>query len=500
MKIQQSRLLSTGIILLLALLRFPQSSSATTDSIHVAKQTSATASASQSTSPTLRELNTGTGSVIYVLKLEDNIINPVTSHFIIDSITRCENENVPLVIQLDTPGGLLQSTREAVKRILGSRIPVITYVYPSGSRAASAGMFITYASHVAAMAPSTNIGAAHVVNANGKWPGRRRLSDLNTSGTAATSGTRSFGPFDFGGPEEESSADDVMNEKIMNDTLAWIEGIARLRGRNIEWARDAVNHSVSVTADVAVSQNVVDLLANNVSDLLEKLDGKRVKVEGGQYTMHTAKAVVNYLELTTRQRILDTLANPNIAYALLLFGFLLVAYEMTHPGVLLPGITGGICLLLAALALQMLPTNYAAILLIIAGVAMIIAEIKFTSYGVLTAGGTVCLFFGSLALFDRAGPFIGVSLAVIIPVVTCVVSLLVLLVFLVIRSQARRPALGRSSYIGQIAEVARALDPNGKVFFNGTYWDAVSATPIPRGTKVRIVSTEGFKLLVEPLE
>lgn len=423
---------------------------------------------------------------VLVAKLEDEIINPVTARFVADAITEGEREHLPVVILLDTPGGLLQSTRELVKRILGSRVPVITFVYPNGARAASAGVFITYASHLAAMAPSTNIGAAHVVDITGRWPGSKRLSDDgNTSASGAI-------------PDPLGTSGDVMNEKIMNDTLAWISAIARERGRNVEWARAAVSRSESITADEALSKNVIDAIAPDIPDLLRQIDGRKVQVAGGEYVLRTAGASPKYLELSTRQRILNMLANPNIAYILLLIGFAGLAYEITHPGLIAPGIVGTVSLLLAVFALQMLPTNYAAILLILAGIALIIAEIKFQSYGLLTLGGAACLFFGSLALFDQPGPFMGVSLSVILAVVVFIVGTLGMLVMLVIRAHSHRPVTGVSSYIGGIAEVSQPLNPEGKVFFNGSYWNAVCTTPLPRGAKVRVVAVDRLRLVVEP--
>lgn len=447
---------------------------------------SADPSRSAAESATQRRETEKQGQVL-VAKIEDESIYPVTARFMMDSIGEAENRNVPLILQMDTPGGLLQPTRELVKRILASKVPVITYVYPNGSRAASAGVFITYASHLAAMAPSTNIGAAHIVDVFGRW--KRSINEGKTSETL-TSPVPSLSP---------EGDDEVMNEKLMNDTLAWIEGIAHLRGRNADWARLAVTKSESITADEAVRLHVVDFVSPDIQDLLRKADGRTVAVQGGTYTLHTLNATPVFLELSLRQRMLNVLANPNVAYLLLLLGFTGLVYEITHPGLLAPGIAGAVCLLLAAFALQMLPTNYVAILLLMAGIGMIVAEIKVTSYGLLTLGGAICLFIGSLALFNQPGPFIGVSLSVIITVVGATVGLLVLLVILVVRTHHLPPAVGASTYIGEVAEVARALSPEGKVFFNGTYWDAVSTIRVPRGAKVRIVAVDKLRLLVEPL-
>ncbi|MCX7624992.1 MAG: hypothetical protein N2Z21_02080, partial [Candidatus Sumerlaeaceae bacterium] len=307
-------------------------------------------------------------SSVLLARLEDEIINPVTSQFLCDAIDRGERENAIVVIQLDTPGGLLQSTREIVKRELTAKVPVIVFVAPHGARAASAGVFITLASHLAAMAPGTNIGAAHVVDVTGQWPARDRAFEAATSVSLVTGAKPIIDPRE------------VMGEKIMNDTLAWVEAIANLRGRNAQWAREAVEKSVSVTAEKALELGVVDVIANDLDDLLARIDGKTLTVENQTVVIRSQGAVVRTLELSQTQRILNVLANPNVALVLLLFGLVLLGYELTHPGLWIPGITGTICLLLAALALKMLPTNYTAILLILLGLALLLAEIKFTSY------------------------------------------------------------------------------------------------------------------------
>ncbi|MBX7243981.1 MAG: nodulation protein NfeD [Candidatus Sumerlaeaceae bacterium] len=436
---------------------------------------------------------------ILLVKMNDEIINPVTSKFMVDAIERGSKEGIPVVIELDTPGGLLQSTRELVKAIFASRVPVITYIYPAGSRAASAGTFITMASHVAAMSPTSNIGAAHPVSIGGTWKSPKRPADSITSPSTTPPSVLPTLPSPFGSPgESQSEGKEVMEDKVVNDTLAWIQSISEKRGRNAQWGRDAVEKSVSIVASEALKLNVIDVVAEDLNDLLKQIDSRKVKVEGGEYTLRTANAQIETLELSERQKILNALANPNVAYFLLLVGFAGLVYEITHPGILIPGIVGLISLLLAALSLQMLPTNYAALLLIMAGIGLIIAEIKFTSYGLLTVAGVTCLFFGSLSLIEQQKPFIGVSLSVIIPTITTITGLLLVLVFLVIRAQRHKPFLGDKSFIGEIAEVARDLSPTGKVFYNGTYWDAESKIPVTAGSKVRIVSVDRMRFIVEP--
>ncbi|MCX7018852.1 MAG: nodulation protein NfeD [Candidatus Sumerlaeota bacterium] len=438
--------------------------------------------------------NAGGRREVLVAKLDDQIINPVTARFIEKAIEQGEREGKPVLIQLDTPGGVLQSTREIVKAIFASRVPVITYVYPNGSRAASAGVFITMSSHVAAMAPGTHIGAATPVDISGRGPAIRPPGEQPATTSPSTLTQRLMpSPGDIlGNPQ------DAMSEKVLNDTLAWIETIARIRGRNADWAKLAVSQSASITAQKALELKVVDIVAPDYETLFRELDGRKVAVEGGEFTLRTAGATMQTLELSLRQRILNALATPNVAYILLMIGLAGLFYEVTHPGLIVPGVVGGISLLLAALALNMLPTNYAAILLILAGIGLIIAEIKFTSYGLLTVCGAICFFFGSLALFDERVTGIRVSMTIILPVVLATAGVLAMLVFLVIKTHRRRPSVGEISFIGEIAQATTDLTPEGKVFYNGAYWDATSRRPAARGAKVRIVRFEHFHLFVDP--
>lgn len=432
---------------------------------------------------------------VLVAILNDEIVNPVTARFVAQAIEKAEEENIPLILQLDTPGGLLQATREIVKSIYASRVPVITYVYPAGSRAASAGVFITMASHVAAMSPQSHIGAAHPVGVDGTFPTRRKRDLASTitqqSERKLEDAIKSADELDSGG--------NPMGDKVMNDTLAWAESIAKSRNRNAEWARMAVEDSISTIAAGALELNVVDLVAADVDELVDAIHGLEVEVAGGAiYVLNTQGATIREIEMNTGQRVLNMLANPNVALLLLLIGIAAIIYEVTHFGLVVPGIVGVVCLMLAALSLGMLPTNYLAVFLILLGIGLIVAEISFTSYGLLTIAGATCLLFGSLTLVDSPDGFTGVSLMLVIPLVTTIVLFLSLLVFLVVRSHSRKPVLGNDSLIGQIADVAVPLAPNGKVFFNGAYWDAVSETAIERGQRVRVIGIDKLKLFVEP--
>ncbi|MFH0811925.1 MAG: nodulation protein NfeD, partial [Pseudomonadota bacterium] len=319
---------------------------------------------------------------VNLIKIE-GVINPVAAEFITNGIRTAEEEAAHcLIIQLDTPGGLDTSMRQIVKNILNAEVPVIVYVAPAGARAASAGVMITMAAHVAAMAPATNIGAAHPV------------------------------------PLGEGKMSREMAEKVENDAVAYIQSIATKRNRNVEWAEKAVRESVSIKANEALELKVIDLISPDVDDLLHQLDGREVEVNGKKVVLATKGAELREREMNLRDKILDTLSNPNIAYILMMLGLAGFYFELAHPGALFPGIVGAICLILAFYSFQTLPVNYAGILLIILGIGFFLAEIKVASYGLLSIGGTISLLFGSLMLFDSTGPYGGLSLTrVILPTV-----------------------------------------------------------------------------------
>ncbi|MCG2720490.1 MAG: nodulation protein NfeD, partial [Thermodesulfovibrionales bacterium] len=308
-------------------------------------------------------------------------INPVVSEYLNKTILKANEKKVEaLVIELDTPGGLDTSMRTIVKDIIASEVPVIVFVSPSGSRAASAGAFITLAAHIAAMAPGTNIGAAHPVGVGEKM-------------------------------------DKTMSEKATNDAAAYIRSLAEKRGRNAQWAEDAVRKSISSTEKEALEQNVIDLVANNLNSLLSDIDGRNIETIMGEKILHTKDAAVQREEIGIRQKILGFISDPNVAYMLMLLGFYGLFFELTNPGSLFPGVLGGICLILAFYAFQTLPVNYAGLLLIILAIILFILEVKIISHGVLTIGGIIAMIIGSLMLFDSPAPFMKLSLAVILPAV-----------------------------------------------------------------------------------
>jgi len=433
------------------------------------------------------------GKPVYVITLADDIINPVTAEYIEKSIDKAKQDGAEcLVIELDTPGGLLQSTRSIVKAIMNAEVPVVVYVAPSGARAGSAGVFITLAGNIAAMAPSTNIGAAHPVSLDEK----RSTSDSIEEFFRQLSEKM--------GKKEEKKEErkkqlpkDVMESKILSDTIAWAKTIAAHRGRNEKWAVAAVEESVSVTEAAAKAEGVIDLIASNTQDLLEKIDGRVVDMPQGKVVLHTKGASVIEMPKNFRLRLLSALAHPNIAYILLMLGFYGLLFEFTHPGVAFPGIAGTISIILAFFGLQVLPTNYAGVALIILGIILFIAEIKVTSYGLLTLGGLVSLFFGSLILFASPYEFMRVSLPIVLAFVVATMIIAVFLTTIAVRSQRRKIKTGMEGLIGEKAVVKSWREKNGKVFVHGELWEARSEGVLEEGKQVEIVGAEGMKLIVK---
>ncbi|TAJ87154.1 nodulation protein NfeD [bacterium] len=392
----------------------------------------------------------------------DGGINPAVDDFIRESIARARSKGArALIVQLDTPGGLLTSTRSIVKEILGSPVPVIVYVAPSGAGAGSAGVFITMAAHIAAMAPGTNIGAAHPV---------------------------------AGGGQEVKG---VMGEKIENFTASFSETIAQKRGRNTEWAIQAVRRSVSITEKEALKKNVIDIVAKDVDDLLSQAEGKKVDLDGREQVLSLRGVRVERFEMGLKQKIINTLSDPNIAYLLLMAGILGIYMEFSHPGVVFPGVAGGIALLLALTSFQILPINYAGLLLILLGITLLVGEAFLPSFGVLGIGGAISLGLGSLLLFDTESSDLVVDRSIIVTAVATLSAFILLIGYLVFKSQKRKPTLGLEGLIGEIGEVRVKLDPAGKIFVHGEYWNAEGNGEIAVGEKVRVVGFEGMSLKVK---
>ena len=391
----------------------------------------------------------------------DGSINPAVDDFIRESIGRAKTDGArALVIQLDTPGGLLNSTRTIVKEMLGADVPLIVYVAPSGAGAGSAGVFITMAAHIAAMAPGTNIGAAHPVGSGGQ----------DVKGT--------------------------MGEKIENFTASFSESIAQKRGRNTEWAIQAVRKSVAITEKEALKKNVIDIVARDIDDLLRQADGRKVDINGKDVVLHVKDARVVRYEMSLKQRVLNTIADPNIAYILMMAGFLGLYMEFAHPGVFFPGIAGAICLLLAFAALQVLPINYTGLALMLLAVGLLVGEAFFPSFGVLGVGGIISLALGSLLLFDTPSADFGVDRSIVFTAVGTVGTFVLGISYLVFRSQKAKPTLGKEGLIGEIGEVRGKLAPTGRIFVHGENWSAQADGAIEIGEKVRVIGYDGMRLKV----
>jgi membrane-bound serine protease (ClpP class) len=395
-----------------------------------------------------------------LIKIE-GAISPVTLRLVEAALDRTRLDGAQaLIIQLDTPGGLERSMRAIAQRMLNAEVPVIVYVGPTGARAASAGVFLTLAAHVAAMAPATNIGAAHPVAIGG-------------------------------GGDKESM------KKVANDAAAFIRTIALERGRNADWAEKSVRQSVSITEREAVRLKVVDLIAESVPDLLAKIDGRTVKTTRGTVTLATRQATVKPIEIGFRDRVLNVITDPNVAYVLMMLGMLGLFFELSNPGVILPGVIGGISLILAFFAFQSLPINYAGLLLILFGIILLVAEIKVVSHGILAMGGIVAMALGSLMLFDSPDVGFRISWWVIAPTGGATAGLFLFVVGVGMRALKRRPLLGAPGMIGQTAVARGPLAHAGQVAVHGELWNAIAeGDPVPDGAPVRVVGVEGLTLKV----
>jgi membrane-bound serine protease (ClpP class) len=396
----------------------------------------------------------------------DSIIHPVVAEFVIDSLAEAERLDAEVfVIELSTPGGLLTSTREMFTAMLGSGIPVVVYVSPAGAQAASAGFFLLMAADIAAMAPGTNTGAAHPVGGSGE------------------------------------DIEGVMGDKVEKDAAATIRSLAARSGRNAELAEAAVTESRSFTAEEALESDLIDLVAGDLAALLAEIDGREVPKQGDeQHLVRTADAELKVLEMSGFQRFLSAIAHPNIAYILMTLGGLGLYFELSNPGAVLPGVVGGICLILAFFALSVLPVNYAGIALIILALIFFIAEVKVTSYGLLTVAGVISLVLGSLMLFKTADPAIRVSLDVIASMAVFTLVVVAFLVSMVVRVHRSQVTTGTEGLIHKRGVARTPIDGEGRVFVHGEIWNAVADRPVPAGSPVEVVAVEGMVLRVQALD
>jgi membrane-bound serine protease (ClpP class) len=402
-------------------------------------------------------------SQVMLLKVND-AIHPACAEYIDSGIQAAEDEKVTcIVIELNTPGGLLKSTRVIVTNFLESSVPIIVYVSPSGSQAASAGVFITLAGHIAAMAPGTNIGAAHPVSLLG-------------------------------------AQDSVMMTKATNDAAAFIRTISEKRQRNVEWAEDAVRKSLSITESEALDENVIDLVAEDLEELLLLTDGMEVNTVDGMKVLQTKGADIITFEMTFSQKMLSLLSDPNLAYILLMFGIYGLFFELYNPGAIFPGVFGGICLILAFYSMHSLPVNYAGLALIIFSVILFILEIKIVSHGILSIGGVISLFLGSVMLIDRESflDAMNISLELIILLVALTAAFFLIAIALGIKAHRKKVATGHKGLVGEKGMTISNLRPHGDIKVHGEIWHAESVEgDIPKGTVVDVIEIENLKLKVK---
>jgi membrane-bound serine protease (ClpP class) len=430
-----------------------------------------------------------------VLDLE-GALGVATAEYIIGGIEQAEEEGANIIIiRMDTPGGLVSPMRDIVQSILGSDVPVVTYVSPGGARADSAGTYILLASHIAAMAPTTHLGAATPVSLTGDdlSPGEDEDAEPATEeGSEETS--------DESSDEEESAPSTAMERKVLNDSISYIRGLAEAHGRNADWAEDAVRHAATLTATEALEMNVIDLIANDREELLEAINGREVQLNNEAFTIDSESLVIKVIEPNWRLKILNTIASPEIAILLLMIGLYGLMFEGYNPGAILPGVAGVISLLLAAYALQVMPVNYAGLALIIVGLILIVAEAFVPSFGALGLGGIVALIFGSIMMFDSGIPGFGISYTFVVTLAVVAGGLLVWLVTYILKFRRRGAVSGRESILRGTGIALEAFEGDGHVWLESETWSARSKVPIKKDQQVSIKRMDGLVLDVEPIE
>jgi len=448
------------------------------------------------------------------------VITPVTERHIARNLRDAVGRYDLVVLEMDTPGGLDASTREINKAILGSKVPVVTYVYPEGSRAASAGTYILYASHVAAMAPSTTLGAATPVQiAGGGGGGGDGGGDsqpagveppipADTGGTPAatdgeTSGESSEGGQDSSGTSEQDAGtpDDGLSSlerKVINDSAAYIRGLAEKRGRNADWAEKAVREAASLSANEALEINVIDVVARDYDDLFTQIDGKEVDVDGTMVTLETEGMQIERMEMSWAEELLAVITNPNVALILMQIGVLGLIVELYNPGAIFPGVVGLICLIMGLYSLSVLPVNLAGIALLVLGVLLVIGELLIVSGGILAVSGVIAFALGGMLLFDTDQPELQVSPYVAIGSSLVIGGTMLLIVMYALNAQRRKVVSGAQTVLGTIGTVTSWEGDEGYVHADGENWRAVSKSPLQEGQKVKVVSLDGLTLTVEP--
>ena len=442
---------------------------------------------------------------IVVLTVAD-AISPATSDYIRRGIRNGHEQGAYLVVlRLDTPGGLDTAMRDIIRDMIASPVPVVIYVSPSGARAASAGTYMLYASHVAAMAPATNLGAATPVQIGGlpgmEPPERPRPPEVPAPGPSEADEP---GETADDNRKDESKAtpsgQDAMTKKIVNDAVAYIRGLAEMRGRNAEWAEQAVREAASLSSNDALEQGIIDLIATDLDDLMVQLDGREIEIGGNPLTLDTADVHFETIEPDWRNELLAVITNPNVAYILMLLGIYGLFFELAHPGFLVPGIIGAICLLLALYAMQVLPVNYAGLGLLLLGIAFMVAELFAPSFGALGIGGVISFVMGSIILFDTESAHFRVSIAVIIAVAALTAGFFLIALRAVVNSYRKPVVTGQEELIGSIGEVLDDFNARGSIRIHSELWHAQTSRPVHKGDHVKVVSIDGLVLSVEPTE
>jgi len=451
----------------------------------------------------------GTAAVLEI----NGAIGPATSRYVVHGLEAAQKNGSHLVVlEMDTPGGLDSAMRDIIRAILASSVPVAAYVSPSGARAASAGTYILYASHIAAMAPATNLGAATPVPIGGEpepgsvplpgggaHPADKPDSGAGSHDSGAAKGNPAKPPEGASGEGEPANAPrSAMERKVVNDAVAYIRGLAELRGRNADWAEQAVRGAASLSANAALQQKVIDLIARDLPDLLARIDGREVHIDNRTEKLATRELTVVRMKPDWRTQLLAVITNPTVAYGLMVIGIWGLLLEGYNPGAVLPGVAGSICLLIALFAFQILSVNYAGLALVVVGTAMIIAEFFFPTYGSLGIGGVIAFVVGSLILFDTDASGVSVGRPLIAALATVGALMVAFIVYMATRAMRHPVATGGEGMIGASAEVVADFNGKGKVRYGGELWNARSDRPLRAGDAARIVKVEGLTLWVEP--
>ncbi len=418
-------------------------------------------------------LNLCRADLVYNITI-DGAIGPASSNYVLEGFKKARQKQASLIVlSIDTPGGLDTSMRDIIQGILSSPIPVATYVYPSGARAASAGTYILYASQIAVMSPGTNIGAATPVN---------MLSS-----------------FDDGGKAKGKSSSTMM-EKAKNDSMAYIRSLAELNKRNVKWAELAVKKAASISAKEALRHRVVDFIASDIHELIAKANGKTVFIQGEKHTINIQNPVIKKYTIDLKTQFLLIITDPSIAYFLLLIGMYGLFIEFTNPGLIIPGVVGGIAMLVALYAMNSLPISYVGLALLVLGVMFIVAEMYVTSYGILGLGGVVAFSLGSVFLYDTESPVFQLAHSMIVLMIVLNIVILVLIIIFAMRARKRIIVTGSDDLLAGIGVVLKDFDTNGTIRIKGERWTAVSKVALKKGQRVKIINIDGLVLYVEPID